>query len=280
MNTQYGEKYFEKLDEAFGLNRIEHNPFTVIDFSLLRLKSGESYEFRTEDREYGLDVMSGVCTISVNDERYSSIGGRRSVFDGKPTLVYAGHNSRVSIEAEIELYVGVGSALSQTEIAPYIITPNECRSGQWGRNTTCRYYDYMLGRQAPRERLSFAEVTVSNGNWATYPPHKHEEGLEGEAFQEELYFYQVEPRRGFGFCGQYGGQMPEDFAFPITHNTIHKMPYGYHTVAAAPGYSVCYLAVYAGHDTTHITAKDPNHAWYAQDYERVLTHLARDFGEW
>jgi 5-deoxy-glucuronate isomerase len=277
MNLQYGRRYFETLTSETGLNRITDNPFTVLDFGLLRIPAGERHDFETSEREFGIDIISGVADVRVGKEEFETLGGRASVFDGKPTLVYAGHHQAVVIEAKTEVEIGLGSAPSKTDIAPYVIGPEGVRSGAWGRNTTRRYYNYMLGPETPTERLSFAEVTVSNGNWATYPPHKHEEGAEGEAFQEELYFYKVQPERGFGFCGQFGGKMPEDFAFPITNNTIHKMPFGYHTVTAAPGYSVCYLAVYAGHDKTHKVSAHPDHYWYAGDYERTLAHLERDF---
>jgi 5-deoxy-glucuronate isomerase len=277
MRCEYGKEYFETIGKDKGFNRIKHNPFKVIDFSLLVMEEGEARSMETEGREYGLDIISGLADIRVNGKEFKSCGGRISVFDGKPTLVYAGCKSTVEIKALSKLEVGLGSALSGTVIEPYIRRPDDCRSGKWGTYNTSRYYNYMLDGSTPGERISFAEVTVSNGNWATYPPHKHEDGVDGEAFQEELYFYKVQPERGFGFCAQFGGQMPEDYAFPITDNTIHKQPFGYHTVTAAPGYSVCYLAVYAGHDKTHKVSAHPDHLWYASDYERTLAHFRRDY---
>jgi len=279
MNINYGKDYFEKVSDEPGLNPIEHNPFQVIDFALLVLKAGETHSFTAQGREYGLDIIAGLADVSVDGKAFEACGGRASVFDGKPTLVYAGHGSKVAIKAVTDLEVGIGSALSQTKIEPYVIRPDEVRSGQWGSFSTRRHFNYMLDANTPGERISFAEVTVSNGNWATYPPHKHEDGVEGEAFQEEIYFYKVHPERGMGFCAQFGGKMQEDYAFPITNNTAHKQPHGYHTVTAAPGYSICYLAVYAGHDKTHKVSAHPDHYWYAADFERTLGMFKRDFIE-
>lgn len=279
MNINYGTDFFEQVSNSPGLNRIRHNPFQVLDFALLVLKAGETYSFEAVGREYGLDIIGGLSDITVDGTLFAACGGRASVFDGKPTLVYVGHGSTVNIEARTDLEVGVGSALSQTRIEPYTIRPDQVRSGSWGSFSTRRHFNYMLDANTPGERISFAEVTVSNGNWATYPPHKHEDGVEGEAFQEEIYFYKVHPRRGMGFCGQFGGRMSEDYAFLITDNTAHKQPYGYHTVTAAPGYSICYLAVYAGHDKTHKVSAHPDHYWYAADYERTLNLFKRDFVE-
>jgi 5-deoxy-glucuronate isomerase len=277
MKVNYGGRFFEQLSDEPGMNSIKENPFTVLDFGLLVLEAGGSHRFQTDTREYAIDILSGTATIKVGKTTFSSIGGRSSVFAGPPTLVYAGHSEDVTVHAESACEIALGSAPSSTAIEPYLVTPQQVRSGHWGENTTRRYFDYMIDQSKPSERIAIAEVTVSNGNWATYPPHKHEEGGAGEAFQEELYFYKVQPEQGFGFCAQFGGQMPEDFAFPITNNTAHKQPFGYHTVAAAPGYSVCYVAVYAGHDKTHKTAPHPDHAWYAELYERTLRHLRRDF---
>jgi 5-deoxy-glucuronate isomerase len=277
MKVNYGRRFFEQLGNEPGMNTIADNPFRVLDFGLLVLEAGSSHSFETGDREYAIDMLSGTATIQVGSTRFSSIGGRPNVFAGPPTLVYAGHSESVTMNAETTCELAVGSALSRTAIDPYLIKPGDVRSGHWGENTTRRYFNYMIDQTRPSERIAIAEVTVSNGNWATYPPHKHEEGSPGEAFQEELYFYKVHPENGFGFCAQFGGQMPEDFAFPISNNTAHKQPFGYHTVTAAPGYSVCYVAVYAGHDKTHKTSPHPDHAWYSEHYERTLRHLRRDF---
>ncbi len=279
MHITYGKEYFEDVGSTPGWNGLDHNPCTLIDFGLLVLRRGESHSFETGDREYAMDILSGTVDIEVDGVKFEHCGGRASVFHGKPTMVYAGSDSRVVLSATTDTEVAVGSAKSNAGKKPFCVLPEECWSGSWGRFNTKRRFNYMIHAEQPSERIAIAEVTVSNGCWATYPPHKHEEGAEGEVFQEEMYFYKVHPKRGFGFCGQFEGKMPEDYAFIITDNTIHKQPFGFHTVTAAPGYSVCYVAVYASHDKSHKPAPHPEHRWYLEDYERTLNMLHRDYFE-
>ena len=65
------------------------------------------------------------------------------------------------------------------------------------------------------------------------------------------------------FEGLVGG----DHACLIRDRTLHMMPDGYHTVTAAPGYRVCYLAVYAGRDKRHRPSPHPLHV----NYQTALT---------
>ena len=41
------------------------------------------------------------------------------------------------------------------------------------------------------DRLVSIEVLVPGGNWASYPPHKHDELREGEAELEEIYYFEI-----------------------------------------------------------------------------------------
>lgn len=260
--TTYGEPYFEPVATDPGLNKLKHNTCRIIDFGLLVLAKGESHAFRTEGREYGIVLLSGKATIEVDGKRFEDVGERDSVFEGLPNMVYAGCGNAVTITATTDLEIALASALSSTPIDPYVVRPDEVKVGQWGEGATKRRFRYMINADRPSERLWLAEVFVQDGAWATYPPHKHEE-VEGDLFQEEMYFYKVDPPQGIGFCGQFEGLVGSDYAFVIRNNTIHKMPFGNHTVTAAPGYRVLYLALYAGHDKQHRPTTHPDHANFA-----------------
>lgn len=262
--TEYGKQYFETVDNKPGLNRLSDNTCRIIDFGLLVLQAGQTYEFQTQDREYGLDVLTGTVNIEAADQKFENMGGRQSVFDALPSGAYVGCQSTVKVTAVSDAEIALGSCPSNTPIAPYAIRPETVSTGQWGENQTARHYRYLVNADKPSERLWFAEVFVQDGRWATYPPHKHEDVPE-DLFQEEMYFYKVDPACGFGFCGQFEGQVGSDYAFMIRNNTIHKMPCGYHTVTAAPGYKVWYLAVFAGNDKRHRPSPHPDHQQWQEN---------------
>jgi 5-deoxy-glucuronate isomerase len=250
--------YFEAVPLTPGIHRPERNPCVLIDFALLVLAPGESHTFATGDREYGLDVISGVVTIRVGETEFPHLGGRANIFDGPPAGAYAGCNASVTIATHAAAQVALASCPSTTPTEPYAIAFDAADTGRWGEGNTERDFRFMINEFRPSERLWLAEVTVSDGRWATYPPHKHED-VPGDVFQEEMYYYRTDPPHGFGFCASFEGEVGGDEAFLIRDSTLHKMPHGYHTVAAAPGYRVCYLALFAGRDKRHRPSPHPIH---------------------
>jgi 5-deoxy-glucuronate isomerase len=256
--THYGQPYFERLPNEKGVHRLKHNTCQLLDFTLVNLAAGETYEFETGEREYGIDVFTGLVDVRIGNASFENLGGRKSVFEELPSGAYAGCRQKVIITAKTQAELGIASTPSTTPIEPYIVQPTAVDKGSWGEGNTLRHYRYLINNKNPSERLWFAEVVVRDGRWATYPPHKHED-VPGDLFQEEMYFYKVEPEHGFGFCGQFGGLVESDYAFLIRNHTIHKMPHGYHTVTAAPGYQVFYLALYAGRDKQHRPSPHPDH---------------------
>lgn len=261
--AEYGGAYFETVGSGPGWNGLRENVCEVVDFGLLVLRAGERQRFATGGREYGMAVLAGTVDVVVEGERFAELGGRESIFTGGPSGVYAGCGSEVVVEARTDVEMGVGSAPSVTRIAPYAVRPEEARMGQWGEGNTMRHYRYLINGERPSERLWMAEVVVRDGRWATFPPHKHEE-VPGEVFQEEMYYYRTWPEAGFGFCGEFDGKVGGDYAFVIRDRTIHKMPWGYHTVTAAPGCQVYYLAIYAGRDKRHRPAVHPEYAKFRE----------------
>lgn len=273
----YGLPYFEPLTSEPGENGLRHNTCQVLDFNLLVLGAGEVHGFVAEGREFGIVMLTGKADVVVDGQHFEGLGGRKNVFDGPPSMVYAPTGASVAISATSDCEVALCSCPSRAELAAYRVNPDECFKGTWGNYNTTRTFNYMINERRPSERLHLAEVTVESGNWATYPPHKHDQTRPefGEVFQEEMYYYRVDQPGGFGFCASYGGSADDEYAFMVRDNTIHKMPNGYHTVCAAPGYRVWYLALIAGHDKGHAVLTDPDHAWYFKA-ETALSNLRRN----
>lgn len=258
--------YFEAVGTAPGVNGLTENTCRLLDFELVVLDAAGSHRFDTGEREYGIVVLTGTVSITVGATEFAGVGGRSDVFAGKPSMVYAPGGASVTIVADGPAEIALCSAPGGPAIDPYLVGPGDVSSGTWGTFNTSRTYDFLVDASRPSDRLFVAEVTVSSGNWATFPPHRHEidDPATGELFQEEMYFYRVAPSTGFGLAALYGDRVGGDNAFVVRHNTIHKMPFGYHTVTAAPGYRVWYLALFAGNAKAASPLTDPDHAWYHQ----------------
>ena len=183
---------------------------------------------------------------------FKGVGARPNVFAGKPYSVYMPCGVDYAITARGRLEVALLSAPSDLAIAPYVIGPEQVTSGVWGAANFSRNYQQILtvaGQpDLPARRLVVGETYVPSGNWATYPPHKHEvDDLPREAFQEEMYFFKVNPPDGFGMVRYYNSEI--DAGYIIKDNTILMAPDGYHTNNSAPGYHLLLPLVHGRRST-------------------------------
>ena len=82
---------------------------------------------------------------------------------------------------------------------------------------------------------------------------------------EEVYYFQIEPKQGFGFMRVYtdpSDPQPFDHAYAVEHGDTVLIPRGYHPVVACPGYTLNYTWVLAGEGRTYgAWSDDPRHAW-------------------
>jgi 5-deoxy-glucuronate isomerase len=263
--------YFERVSSDAGLNRVPSNPFRLLDFNYLVLADGDKFKASTGDREFLAVLLGGKGTFIVNPQgasgsgqTFAHVGGRPNVFSGKPHSVYIPCGSDYTVIAQGQFQVGLVSAPSDLETAPYVIGPNEVTTGVWGAANFTRNYHQILtlaGQpELPAQRLIVGETYTPSGNWSTYPPHRHEkDDLPREAYHEELYFFKVSPADGFGITRYYNDEI--DTGYIVRDNTILMVPKGYHTVVSAPGYTTYYLWALAGNQRVQATADDPVLSW-------------------
>ena len=101
------------------------------------------------------------------------------------------------------------------------------------------------------DALIAVEVLTPNGNWSSYPPHRHDE-------LEEIYYFEV-ARGGFAYQRVYDGM---DLLAEVRTGDVIELPRGYHGPSmAAPGYDLYYLNVMAGTERAWNFVDDPEHAW-------------------
>ncbi|HKZ70274.1 MAG TPA: 5-deoxy-glucuronate isomerase [Anaerolineales bacterium] len=268
--------YFESVPTASGLNRLASNPCRLLDFQLLCLNDGETFEAATGDREYVAVLLGGRGTFVVNDQMFGKVGGRPNVFAGKPHSVYLPCQARYTITAHGRLEVGLASAPSDVSIPPYVIGPDQVTAGVWGAANFSRNYHQILTQVAqpdlPTARLIVGETYTPSGNWSTYPPHRHEkDDLPREAYHEEMYFFKVAPADGFGLTRYYNHEV--DTGYVVRDNTILMIPNGYHTVVSAPGYTTYYLWFLAGEHRAQAVSDDPAVGWVSR-----TVPMLRDLG--
>jgi len=243
-----------------------------LDFSRLQVEKGDRHSLNTGDREYVLDLFSGRATVSVttvgrSKEIYDKVGGRTDVFAGPPVMIYVPPQSRVEIKADSETFdMGIFSAPSQAQVPPALLSGSTVTAKQVGRDNWTRTVYSALAENVPAERLLAGETLNPQGNWSSYPPHKHDRSdPPREAVLEEIYFFRLKPAQGYGFIWTYTApDDPQGFSnvFVVEDGDTVLLPKGYHPVVAAPGYQLHYTWVLAGEERRYgAWADDPRHAW-------------------
>jgi 5-deoxy-glucuronate isomerase len=249
----------------------ENSPLEQISYGKLQLRQdSEPYTAETDDQEVVLDIFAGKADVTVKrgDETWTfdGLGGRESIFDGRPTLVCMPPNCTYTVKAltdKLDIGVSLGAAPSGGE--PVVIGPDDSGTRIVGQGTFQRQVHLGTVETGKTKRLMVGETINQPGRWSSYPPHKHDEEKEGEIPMEEVYMYKVNPSQGFGIQVLYDDPNranARDDAYLIHDGDTMALDHGYHPVACAPGYQVAYIWVlYAAADVYGSWSDDEQHVW-------------------
>lgn len=133
-----------------------------------------------------------------------------------------------------------------------------------GAGQSTRQVNHLLGADVVGpQRLIVVEVITPDGNWSSYPPHKHDEATESECPLEEIYYFRFNRPGAFGIHRTYTAEGEIDETVAVHDGDAFLVPRGYHgPSAAAPGYPMYYLNVMAGPGPrAWLVSTDPDHSW-------------------
>ncbi|MBW8733128.1 MAG: 5-deoxy-glucuronate isomerase [Asticcacaulis sp.] len=234
-----------------------------VGFSLYRRTAGEAVAGLDAARETCLVLVSGTADITVGDQVFVSVGGRKSPFeDAAPGAVYipAGVSWRVVAKGAIEL--AVCTAPGGGDYPPRLIPADEMSREVRGKDTNTRLVRNILPQDRSAHSLLVVEVVTPSGHWSSYPPHKHDTATDGEETAlEETYYHRLDPPQGFAFQRVYTDDRSVDETVCVEDGDVVMVPEGYHPVGAPHGYTLYYLNVMAGPDRRWIFRNDPAHEW-------------------
>ena len=223
----------------------------------LRLDSGRSQQFATEDEEAIFVLQEGTGRVEVGRERWNL--SRSHVFDSRATAVYVPAGTPMTITAETRLEGVLVSTPAPVGAGPAIATPADVIVNPRGRGNYAREVHDIFVRDSHVQRLMVGETFNPPGHWSSYPPHKHD-GRDGEPTLEEVYYFRIDPPQGFGQQVLYTND-GESVTHQVRDGDTVLLPYGYHPVSAAPGYRLYYLWAMAGEQRKLALYEDPAHRW-------------------
>ena len=243
------------------------HPINDLDFGMLVLEGGQQYQSASAGCEIGLVMLTGGCSIQVDGQTFAQLGGRASVFDGRASGVYVPCQSGFTVQAGPEgVEVAVCRCPTRERHPAQVVRPANVIVNERGGAGFKRYVHDIFGSQIQASTMLVGETYTLAGNWSSFPPHKHDvEALPDEVQQEELYLFKIRPESGFGL--QYFYSRPDsprgalEQAVSVRQDDLTLMPFGYHPVAAPPGYDVYYLWFLAGPRRLMLPRDDPAYAW-------------------
>jgi 5-deoxy-glucuronate isomerase len=234
----------------------------LLDFGLVNLKAGEELRDGTKDEEAVFYLFGGTCSVAGEGFSLKKVGEREDVFGGKAAAVYLPPRTRYVITADTDLSAALCKAPAKAGGPPAAVRPKDVRVREVGKgNWFRRVHDVGMDNLEAR-CLMFGETFNPPGNWSSAPPHKHDvDSPPEEGKLEEIYFFRVRPKQGFGIQRVYTADGYNQL-FVVEDGDVVTIPRGYHPVVAAPGYELYYFWVLASFRERKLTARDdPKHRW-------------------
>jgi len=238
---------------------------------VVRLAPRESRAIETGASEALVLPLSGSCVVRCGGRRFA-LAGRTSVFDRVSDFAYAPKDSVLEIEThtggEFALPMARTERWLEPSYGPAENVPVEVRgAGDATRQVT----NFCAPHAFHTTRLTAVEVLTPSGNWSSYPPHKHDETRPPEeAALEEIYYFRIAGREGYGIHKTYVKDGAFDYTVTVRDGDVFLIPRGYHgPCVATPNHDMYYLNVLAGPAPERSMAfcDDPAHHWVRDTWQ-------------
>jgi 5-deoxy-glucuronate isomerase len=220
----------------------------MLEYAKLRIVE-DADTFDTGGDEVIVLPLAGSGEVTIDGETFT-LHGRESVFTAVSDFVYAPRDAHVEIRGQgrFALPAAPASRRLPARYGPAEDVPVELR-GAGHASRQVNNFASVEGFEC--DALIAVEVLTPNGNWSSYPPHRHDD-------LEEIYYFEVSGG-GFAYQRVYDGL---DVLEEVRTGDVIELPRGYHGPSMAPpGYDLYYLNVMAGTVREWNFVDDPQHAW-------------------
>ena len=246
---------------------------------VLALAEGERRTLETgHDEAVLLPLSVSGLTVEADGERFV-LAGRPSVFARVTDFAYVGRDTTVTLTAgsggEVAMATARCAAKRPPRYGPAEAVPIELRGAGPSTRQVTNFFSPDAWPDA--EELMCVELLTPDGNWSSYPPHKHDDSAECTVQNEEIYYFRIGRAgetqcspEGFGLHRLYTVDGEIDETVEVRDGDVFLIPRGYHgPCVAAPGYTMYYLNVLAGPTPGRSMAfcDDPAHHWVRDSWE-------------
>jgi 5-deoxy-glucuronate isomerase len=236
--------------------------FQFLSIANRKLRAGGRCQGDTGDRELGLVLLGGRCTVISSRGEWKNFGRRADVFSGMPYTLYLPIATTFTVAAESDCDLAFCYCRADDLHEPELIAPADIEVEIRGAGNATRQINKIIRPEFEAHRLLIVEVYTPSGNWSSYPPHKHDvHDPPGEVDLEEMYYYRVNRPEGYAIQKVYTRDRRIDETLTVRDGDLVLVPEGYHPVVAAHGYDVYYLNALAGSARSMAASDDPDYLW-------------------
>jgi 5-deoxy-glucuronate isomerase len=230
---------------------------------VLALSPGERRAVALDGFEAALLPLSGSWRAEL-DSRTFELEGRTDVFSRVTDFAYLPEGSEFALSTvsggELAIPMAVATRRFEPAYVPARAVGVEIRGGG---PATRQINNFLAADAFEADRLIAVEVLTPDGNWSSFPPHKHDEHSDREVPLEEIYYFRIQGEGGFGLHRTYTSDGEIDATVTVRDGDAFLIPRGYHgPCVAPPGYPMYYLNVMAGPaERAWRVCTDPSHEW-------------------
>ncbi len=240
-----------------------------VGFALYRLAPGETAAEATGDREVILVLVEGKARVTAGGTDHGEMGVRMDVFEKTPPhCLYLPNGSEWSATATTACTLAVCSAPGHGGHPMRRIGPEGIVLTPRGQGANTRHINNIaMEAQDWCDSLLVTEVFTPQGNWSSYPPHRHDEDdFPRMTYLEETYYHRLNPAQGYGLQRVYTEDGSLDETMAVRSHDVVLVPKGHHPCGVPYGYEMYYLNVMAGPIRKWRFQNDPDHDWiYRRD---------------
>jgi 5-deoxy-glucuronate isomerase len=255
--------------------------WSLCGLRVIRLEAGEERALLTGQDELAvLPLSGGGVTVDVDGDRFA-LKGRRSVFARVTDWAYVPMGSEVRLTTADGCELALASARSMRRLTPMAVEAGDVPVEIRGAGSATRQVTNFLTPDAfdGADKLICCELLTPDGNWSSYPPHKHDDTEGSPVWNEEIYYFRIGRTgtvdyapEGYGIHRTYTHDRSIDATVTVRDGDVFLVPRGYHgPCIAAPGYPMYYLNVMAGPapGRTFAFVDDPPHAWIRATWDAM-----------
>jgi 5-deoxy-glucuronate isomerase len=247
----------------------ENAGWGYVGFGLYRLQPGETAAEVTGDREVILVLVEGKAQVTAAGQDWGVMGDRMDVFEKTPPhCLYVPNDSDWTAVATTVCTLAICAAPGKSGHKAARLGPDGITLTQRGTGANARFINNIAMEALDvADSLLVTEVFTPQGNWSSYPSHRHDEDdFPRMTYLEETYYMRLNPAQGFGIQRVYTEDGSLDETMAVKNHDVTLVPKGHHPCGTPYGYEMYYLNVMAGPRRNWRFENDPDHDWiYRRD---------------